>query len=70
MILHYYKTHPERVSVFVNMDLVPEEEEILAFIYRGLKAGGVSVESVTNLRLNNWSGNTNAFWYADLKDSP
>ena len=72
MILHFYdhwhiNWKPDRgVAVFVNMSFRPTTQDIEAFIRRGLSAGGIKYKGITNLRLNNWSGSTNAFWYADF----
>ncbi len=65
-IVHYYKTHPDTISVFVNMSFRPSPEAIQAVLERALSAAAIRGRQVANLRLNNWSGSTNAFWYADL----
>lgn len=72
MIFHYWKeggSNPGGVSAFVNMDFNPTTEDIKAFMERALIAAEIQAR-VVNLRLNNWSGNTNAFWFADLEVIP
>lgn len=66
MILHYYRSNPNKVSAFVNLDFKPTIQDIQDFMERGLKAGDI-VAKVSNVHLNNMSGDTNAFYYADVE---
>lgn len=72
MILHFYRKGTPKwrtsddIRVFVNMEFKPTTEAIDTFIHRGLKAAGVEYAGIENLRLNNWSGTTNAYWHANL----
>lgn len=67
MIVNYYRTKPDEISVFVNMDEMPTSESISACIERALIAAGIK-KLATTPRLNNWSGDTNAVWVAELVD--
>lgn len=66
-IVTFYENSPTTITAFVNMSFNPTSADVQTAIERALIAMKFS-RRVVNLRLNNWSGNTNAFWYADLEE--